>query len=110
LIVLSAFNRGAPGPFAAERKMSAMKKEFVSIYRPLDEVTANIIKLALEEAGIRAIVRPYHSSWFDGIFVPAEGSWGEVLVPEEDADRAAALLRKHTEVEANHGQEPENEE
>ena len=68
--------------------------KFVSVYRPLDEATANIARIALENAGISAIVRPRHSSWFDGALVPAEGCWGDVLVPEDDAQRAIALLKE----------------
>lgn len=68
---------------------------FVSVFKAMDEVTANIVKLALEGAGIQAVVRARHCSWFDGIFVPAEGLWGEVLVPAADAERAAELLKEH---------------
>ena len=71
-----------------------VEEEFVSVYRPLDEATANIIKAALEDAGIEAIVRPHHTSWFDGVFVPAEGSWGDVLVPRGNVEEAAAILRR----------------
>lgn len=68
---------------------------FVSVYEAKDEVTANIVKATLEAAGITAIVEPHHTSWFDGIFVPAEGSWGRVLVPEENIEMATKLLREY---------------
>jgi len=73
-----------------------MQDDFVVVYRAVDEATANIIKIALEDDGIPAVVHPYHSSWFDGVFVPADGAWGEVLVPKEDAERARALLDEYS--------------
>jgi type III secretory pathway lipoprotein EscJ len=71
-----------------------MAEDFVSVYRALDEPTANIVKAALEDAGIAAMVRPHHTSWFDGVFVPAEGSWGDVVVSNEDADKAVEFLQQ----------------
>ena len=72
-----------------------MTEGFVTVYRARDETTANIVKVALEDAGITAMVRPHHTSWFDGLFVPAEGSWGDVLVPRADVERAAAILEDY---------------
>lgn len=71
---------------------------YVAIYDAADETTANIVKTALEGEGIPAIVRPLHTSWFDGMFVPAEGLWGQVLVPAEDAERAKAMLEEYGEI------------
>jgi len=82
-----------------------MAEDLVSVYRTLDEATANIVKAALEDAGIPAVVQGRQSSWFDGLFVPAEGSWGDVLVRSEDAERATALLRDYAEAEGNSEQE-----
>ena len=79
--------------------MSANAEEgFVAIYDAANEATANIVKSALEDEGIPAIVRPLHSSWFDGMFVPAEGLWGRVLVPVEDVERAEAALQGHGDI------------
>lgn len=71
--------------------------KFVVVHRPLDEVTANIMKNVLETAGIPAIVRPYHSSWFDGVLVPADGAWGDLLVREEHAEEARVILSANAE-------------
>lgn len=71
-----------------------MNTDSVPVFRARDETTANIVRLSLEDAGIDAVVRPYHTSWFDGIFVAAEGAWGEVVVRREDAEQALALLKE----------------
>ena len=68
---------------------------FVSVYRAQDEVTANIVKAALEDAGIPAFVKSYQVPWYDSALVPAKGCWGEILVREEDAERASSLLEEY---------------
>lgn len=65
------------------------------VFRGYDETTANIVKSALRNEGIDAVVRPLHTSWLDGALVPAEGYWGEVFVPEKDAERASALIAEY---------------
>lgn len=72
-----------------------MEEDAVSVYRALDETAANIVKGALEDAGIQAVVRPLHTSWFDGMFVPAEGYWGDVLVRKQDVRKASKLLKEY---------------
>lgn len=72
---------------------------FVAIFEARNEVTANIVKSALEGEGIPAVVRPLHTSWFDGVFVPAEGLWGQVLVPAEDVERAEAVLVEYGDID-----------
>jgi len=80
---------------------------FVSVCEAKDEVTANIVKATLEAAGITAIVQPHHTSWLDGALVPAEGSWGRVLVAEENIEMATELLRdyENAKIEDNAGQQ-----
>lgn len=69
-----------------------MEEDFVAVARPRDELSANLIRVALEGAGIAAVVQPHHSWIFDGIFVAAEGSWGAVLVAKKDAEIALSVL------------------
>jgi hypothetical protein len=73
-----------------------MEEQYVSVFEAPDEGTANMVKVALEDAGIEAIV---HDMWgtmnFDGAIALAEGRWGDVLVKPEDAERAAELLRQY---------------
>lgn len=74
-----------------------MTEEFTAVARPQDEMTANIIKSALEDAGIAAVAHAYSSSVFDGIFTNTEGAWGEVVVSPADAERALVLLKDYAE-------------
>ncbi|MBP6963157.1 MAG: DUF2007 domain-containing protein [Armatimonadetes bacterium] len=75
------------------------REGFEAVYDAKNEVSANIVKSALEDQGVPAVVRPLHTSWFDGMMVPAEGLWGQVLVPATDTERAEAILAEYGEVE-----------
>ena len=72
-----------------------MTDKLVTVYRAGKETTANIVKAALEDAGIPAIVQSNETSWLDGVFVSGEGYWGSVLVNEADADRAIEILEEY---------------
>ena len=80
------------------------EEQYSVVYSATDEQTANIIKIALEDEGIPVMVRPHHTSWLDGALVPAEGSWGEILVPTRDAERASTLLEEYSRGGTNSGQ------
>jgi hypothetical protein len=84
-----------------------MSEDLVTVYRPRDEVTANIIKITLEDAGIPAEVQPFQSSMFDGIFTLSQGAWGEVRVAQDDVERAVAVLKDYA--EQNKDQEREEQ-
>ena len=86
-----------------------MQEDFVTVARPRDEVSANLIRIALEDAGIQAIVQPHHSWIWDGIFIPSEGSWGDVLVAKVDAERAQAILADVSKKEEDEGKEQTGE-
>jgi hypothetical protein len=73
--------------------------QFVPVYEAQNEVTANIVKVALENSGIPALVKPHHTSWLDGALVPAEGSWGYVLVSKENEDKASQIIKEREEKE-----------
>lgn len=90
-----------------EKSGKPLDSRFISVYEAKDEVTANIVKAALEAAGIRAIVQPHHTSWLDGILVPAEGSWGRVLVAEENIEMANELLKDYESTKIGDDEEPE---
>jgi len=62
----------------------------VAVYRALDEVTGRALLAALESEGIRAELRLFHNPWE----IPwLEGNpWGEILVLEEDAERARKVI------------------
>lgn len=73
-----------------------MKEGYISVYRASDETIANIVKIALEDAGIHAVVDPVNASFaYDGIFARAEGFWGDVLVERENAEKALEILKEY---------------
>ena len=86
-----------------------MPEDFVSVARPRDEISANLIKAALVDAGVPAVVQAHHSSVWDGIFVPSEGSWGDVLVPKDQAEQALAVLAEYAKNNADQDKETSDE-
>ena len=77
-----------------------MSEDFVPVYSAVSEMTANIVKATLEDAGIPVVIRPRESSWFDGVFTMGTGVWGEALVPSEDVERALAIIKEYSEAES----------
>jgi hypothetical protein len=61
------------------------------IYTLQDQVDASVVKTALEEAGIKHVIRNFIDSAYDGIFIPQRG-YGDVLVEESDAERAKEII------------------
>jgi len=61
------------------------------LYKPADELLAVRIKDLLEQQGIPAMLRSYQMPWYDGLAKMMRPEWGEVLVAEEDYDRAREL-------------------
>jgi hypothetical protein len=62
------------------------------LYKPPDELLAVRIKDLLEQQGIVAMLRSYQMPWYNGLAKMMRSEWGEVLVTEEDFDRAKELL------------------
>jgi hypothetical protein len=62
------------------------------LYKPPDELLAVRIKDLLEQQGIVSVLRSYQMPWYDGLAKMMRPEWGEVLVTEEDFDRAKELL------------------
>jgi hypothetical protein len=62
------------------------------LYKPPDELLAVRIKDLLEQQGVVAVLRSYQMPWYNGLAKMMRPEWGEVLVTEEDFDRAKELL------------------
>jgi hypothetical protein len=62
------------------------------LYKPSDELFAVRLKDLLEQQGIVAVLRSYQMPWYDGLAKMMRPEWGEVLVTDEDFDRAKELL------------------
>jgi hypothetical protein len=52
---------------------------------------ADLISQTLERAEIPCLVRSYHDTAYDSIFIPQKG-WAAIMVPEEFKDRAKAVI------------------
>jgi len=72
-----------------------MTDKLVPVYEVLCESTGDIVKIALEEAGIPAVLQRNETSAYGQIFVAAEGSWGQVLVREADVEKARKVLEEY---------------
>jgi hypothetical protein len=52
---------------------------------------ADLISHTLQEEGIPCMIRSYHDTAYDGIFIPQKG-WGGVMVPEELVEKASVII------------------
>ncbi len=62
------------------------------LFKPDNELLALSIKSLLENEGIYSIVRSYQIPAYDGIAQMMRPKWGEILVAEDDYDKAKDLL------------------
>jgi hypothetical protein len=62
------------------------------LYKPDNELLALSIKSLLEKEEIYAIIRSYQIPAYDGIAQMMRPHWGEIIVAEEDYERAKELL------------------
>lgn len=67
---------------------------------------ADLIAQTLQEEGIPCMIRSYHDTAYDGIFIPQKG-WAAVMVPEEverEAKDIIAALREELKKEGQQGE------
>ena len=67
---------------------------------------ADLIAHTLQEEGIPYMIRSYHDTAYNGIFIPQKG-WAAVMVPEELEEKASdiiAELRKGLQEKKQHGE------
>ena len=74
----------------AERKIED-QEIFVKVKTVENEFEADIIRDALEKEDIPVLVRNFHDTSFNGLFIPQKG-WGIILVPEEYREDAKNIL------------------
>lgn len=63
------------------------------LYRPDSEFMANTIRDLLEQEGIGTLVHSFQIPAYDGVAMAMRPVWGEVLVQEEDYERAQEIVR-----------------
>ncbi|OGP54817.1 MAG: hypothetical protein A2Y65_12115 [Deltaproteobacteria bacterium RBG_13_52_11] len=52
---------------------------------------ADLIAQTLQQEGIPCLIRSYHDTAYDGIFIPQKG-WAAVMVPEALEEKASAII------------------
>lgn len=67
----------------------------VSVFRAPDEYVANIVRGLLVCEDIPAILESLQVPMYDGIMRVNEGYWGDVVVPEEYAQRSREIIEAY---------------
>lgn len=67
------------------------------VYLAPDEFTAITLREMLKGRHIQAMIRRFETSWLDGLPKVMKGGWGEVLVNEEDAEKAEDYIKEFLE-------------
>lgn len=75
-----------------EQQDQEQEQRLVVVYRAPDEFTANMIRGLLIGEDIPALLESRMVPWMDGVMKMGEGYWGDVLVPEEFADRSREII------------------
>lgn len=86
--------------------MSA-EDRLVAVWRFEDEGVGILIQKVLEDEGIRSEIKSEQIPWMDGIMKAARGYWGELMVLEQEADRARTIIQSYLETAAREDQTEE---
>jgi len=68
-------------------------EELVVVHEALNEPEAIIIKGILEEAGVPAMLQSLQVPMYDGVMSMFHGHWGNVVVRQEDYERALDIIQ-----------------
>ncbi len=63
-----------------------------ALYKAENEFMANTIKDLLEQNGIPALIHSFQIPAYDGVAQMMRPAWGEVLVAEDDFERAQEVI------------------
>jgi hypothetical protein len=67
------------------------EQNFKKITVAENKFEADLIAQTLQEEEIPCMIRSYHDTAYDGIFIPQKG-WAAVMVPEELEEKANAII------------------
>jgi signal recognition particle subunit SEC65 len=67
------------------------EENFKKITVAENKFEADLIAQTLQQAGITCMIRSYHDTAYDGIFIPQKG-WAAVMVPEEKEEKAGEII------------------
>jgi hypothetical protein len=74
------------------KKRETMRGEnFKKVTVAENRFEADLISQTLQQEGIPCLIRSYHDTAYDGIFIPQKG-WGAIMVPEELEEKAGAII------------------
>jgi len=76
-----------------EEQEALSREEFVPVKAAENAFEADRIREALEQAGIPVLLRTFHDTAYDGIFVAQKG-WGYVEVPAPQKERAEKIVHE----------------
>ena len=74
----------------AEREREA-REVFVKVATVDNKFEADVLSNTLKKECIQVMVRSFHDTAYDGIYIPQKG-WGIILVPAEDKDKAEEII------------------
>jgi hypothetical protein len=74
----------------AEREREA-REVFVKVATVDNKFEADVLTNTLQKECIQVMVRSFHDTAYDGIYIPQKG-WGIILVPAEDKDKAEEII------------------
>jgi hypothetical protein len=74
----------------ADREREA-REVFVKIATVENKFEADVLTNTLKKECIPVMVRSFHDTAYDGIYIPQKG-WGIILVPAEDKDKAEEII------------------
>ncbi|MEO0019811.1 MAG: DUF2007 domain-containing protein [candidate division WOR-3 bacterium] len=63
------------------------------VYKAENELMANTIRDLLEQSGIPALIHSFQIPAYDGVAQMMRPAWGEVLVQEDDFERAQEVIQ-----------------
>lgn len=64
----------------------------IPVHTLKNQIEAQVIELALKEAGLKFVIRTFSDSAYNGIFVPQMG-YGQVLIDEKSKSEAEEIIR-----------------
>ena len=67
------------------------EEDFKKVTVAENRFEADLINQTLQQEGIPCLIRSYHDTAYDGIFIPQKG-WAAIMVPEALKEKAEAVI------------------
>lgn len=84
--------------------------DLVVVFRAQSEYIADMLVGMLTNEGVPAILESHMVPWMDGIMMSDAGHWGDIVVPEEYAQRSVELIDEFMSSETENGDDAQSEE